>query len=76
MNGVKPILGRHPSVGKVNTYFALCEVGHATVSYLLPKKIEVLGLKIPARNLWQAVWFGIEAGEAYHNYQGGIRIRF
>jgi hypothetical protein len=79
-----PILGKHPSVGKVNSYFIACEVGHAAISYLLPKYIEMPKWvkeyihinKLPIRNSWQFIWFGIESGTAYNNYQGGIRIRF
>ncbi len=71
-----PILGRYPSKGRVNTYFALAIVGHAAIAYALPKKIEFLGVKIPARQVWQAVWIGIEANQVYRNYQIGVGFRF
>jgi hypothetical protein len=79
-----PILGKHPSAGKVNSYFALCEVGHAAISVVLPKNIEMPDWvkeyikinKLPIRNIWQFTWFGIEAGTVSSNYSAGIRLRF
>jgi hypothetical protein len=62
-----PILGKHPSISKVNSYFAATLVGHAVVSYLLPK---------PYRRIWQCMWIGIEAGYVTHNYSVGINVRF
>ena len=62
-----PILGDHPSVGRVNAYFTLTLIGHTAISYILPKDY---------RRIWQVVWIGIEAGYVVHNYRAGIRIRF
>lgn len=53
-----PILGDHPSLARVNAYFALTLVAHAAVSALLPK---------PYRSIWQAVSFTVEAGFAGYN---------
>lgn len=61
------VLGDHPSVGKVNNYFATAIVGHAAVSYMLP----------PAwREGWQYVWIGVESQKTYHNHSIGIRFSF
>ena len=61
------ILGKEPSVGKVNNYFATAIIGHAAISYILP----------PAwREGWQYVWIGIEGQKTYHNYSIGIKLSF
>lgn len=62
-----PILGKHPSVGKVNTFLALTLAGHVAVARLLPKK---------ARRVWQVVWIGVEASCVAHNASIGIKIDF
>jgi len=60
-----PILGRHPSVGRVNNYFAAMIVGHAAISYVLP----------PAwRQAWQYVYIGYELKTVTHNRSIGVRI--
>ena len=32
-----PLLGSSPSLGRVNAYFATSIIGHAAISYMLPK---------------------------------------
>jgi len=59
------ILGRYPSEGRVNSYFALTLAGHAAVAYILPK---------PWRTIWQSVWIGIEANQVECNRQVGVGI--
>jgi len=44
-----PILGKHPSVGKVDTYMAISTVGNAVIAYTLPH---------PYRRYWQVGWIG------------------
>ena len=62
-----PILGKHPSIGRVNTYFITTLIGHTFISYILPKNY---------RRIWQCVWIGIEGGYVAHNYHMGIRVNF
>jgi hypothetical protein len=59
------ILGRYPSEGRVNSYFALTLAGHAAVAYVLPK---------PWRTIWQSVWIGIEANQVNRNRELGVGI--
>ncbi len=66
------ILGHHPHPDKVHAYFAACAIGHAAVSYFLPRKIEIWGLSVPARTIWQGVWFGIEVNQIRSNYALGV----
>jgi hypothetical protein len=55
-----PILGKHPSVGKVELYFASWIVADALVSYALPK---------PWRTLWQLGTIGVEVAVIQNNYR-------
>jgi len=61
-----PILGEHPSAGQVNTYFAVAVIGHAAISYVLPRGW---------RDGWQYVWIGVELETVRANYVG-IRYGF
>ncbi len=58
-------LGDHPSLGKVNSWFAGTLVAHTAVSYILPK---------PWRTIWQSVWIGIEGETVRRNYALGISV--
>src|SRR5882672_9397495 len=46
-----PLLGSYPSMAKVNTYFSVAIIGHAAISYALPRGW---------RDGWQYVWIGVE----------------
>lgn len=59
------VLGSNPSVGEVNTYFAMTLIGHVTISYFLPEK---------HRKIWQFITIGIEAGVVGHNVLIGVRF--
>ena len=76
VGSAKIFIGEHPSGGRINSYFTACVLGHAAVAYLLPKKVDVLGFHIPARNLWQAFWIGVEINQGVENYQAGVRLKF
>ena len=62
-----PILGKCPSRGDVNRYFAITGAAHAAVAYLLPR---------PYREAWQYVWIGFEAHQVATNWQAGVRFNF
>lgn len=57
----RAFVGSHPSVGQINNYFALAAVGHAAISYMLPRGW---------RDGWQYVWIGIETQTVRTNYIG------
>jgi len=62
-----PILGRHPSRGEVNTYFALAIPLHTVVTYALPQKWRkywLVGTIVP-----QAVCVG-------NNFAIGLRVSY
>ena len=62
-----PILGKHPSVGRVDTYFTTVIAGYTLAYCTLPK-----------RYMKSVSWFviGLEAGTVARNYQLRIRIQF
>lgn len=62
-----PLLGRHPSIGKVNNYFMAAIIGHAAISNVLPRGW---------RNGWQYFWIGAEANQVNHNRRIGIKMDF
>ena len=59
------MLGEYPSKRDVNRYFFTSLVGHAAVSYLLPK---------PYRTIWQSVYIIIEYDVIQKNRDLGIGI--
>lgn len=61
---INPILGKRPSVGKVNAYFASTLVAHTIISYVLPK---------PYRTLWQASTIGLELYVVGQNYNVAMK---
>ena len=61
------ILGRAPSKGKVNRYFAGTLIGHYLVARWLNK---------PWRNIWQSFWIGTEYNVITHNKRNGFKISF
>ena len=61
------ILGDHPSRGRVNTYFILSGLGHAAVSYVLPR---------PYREIWQYGTIAVSGYWVINNYHIGIQFGF
>ena len=59
-------LGKHPSVGKLNTFAVAGIAGHAAISYMLPPE---------CRKFWQYVSIGYEADNVYKNHIG-LRMGF
>lgn len=62
-----PVLGDHPSVGRVDGYFAATLAGHVLVTDLLPRSW---------RSLWQGSTIAVEATIAAHNRAIGVKIAF
>ena len=58
-----PILGRHPSVGRVDTYMALSAVANLGVAYALPK---------PYRRYFQVLSIGITGKCVILNFDIGL----
>jgi hypothetical protein len=62
-----PVLGKCPSRGDVNTYFALTAIGHYAVSRALPPKW---------RKRWQYVTIGVQVGAVANNIKIGLEVKF
>jgi hypothetical protein len=60
-------LGAHPSMTKVNRYFTASIIGHAAISYVLPKDW---------REAWQYIWIGIEVDVIKQNHSVGVKMQF
>lgn len=62
-----PLLGIHPSRGRVNTYFPIVIGLHTAVAVALPPTY---------RRWWQLIWIGIETGTIMNNASMGIKLDF
>lgn len=62
-----PIIGRHPSRGRVNRYFAAANILHPLIS---------ASLKPEAREYWQYITIGLESGVVAHNINIGVGLRW
>jgi hypothetical protein len=78
-NGMKelnPILGRTPSDGRANSYFATVMALHPLVTALLPREATVWGFDLKPRLAWQYLYIGVEGAAISSNWRGGLRMRF
>lgn len=62
-----PLLGAHPSVGQVNTYFAITLAGHYIIADQLSPKW---------RARWQYAWIAAEALQVVRNRSIGVGFNF
>lgn len=62
-----PILGEHPSIRRVDTYFVFTGILHVGVAYLLPSRW---------REAFQLTTTGIEAAFVYSNNSIGLKVHF
>lgn len=67
-----PILGQHPSAGKIAAYGAGVAVFHALITYELVSQ----GVPSPIVTAWEAVSIGVELGYTGHNLSLGCKLRF
>lgn len=62
-----PILGDHPSVGRVNTFFIITTVIHPIISYYLPRDY---------RTAFQYISIGVSGTAATVNLWSGLKLQF
>lgn len=67
LHEMNPILGRHPSRGQINRYFAASLLAHVVVARLLPQRM---------REAFQYLSIGFELEVTAHNAKMGCRITF
>ena len=73
---INPILGRHPSEEKVHAYMLTGMIVHPIITYMLPREVDVMGFKVPARTIWQAVSIGTSGALVINNFNIGLRVSF
>ena len=66
-NEMNPLMGKHPSVGRVNTYMGLSAMGHLIISYVLPDKYRIY---------WQWITIGMSGACVINNFNIGLKVRF
>ena len=64
---VNPILGRHPSIGRVNTYMTVSAVAHVGIAYVLPPSW---------RSVFQYTTMGYVTGLIVSNDRIGLKVDF
>lgn len=64
---INPALSRHPSAGRIDTWFIAWEVLHPVISYVLPN---------PYRYAWQAGTLGLEIYCVNKNYNVGVKLKW
>jgi len=62
-----PIIGKCPSLGRVNSYFFATALLHAGIATLLPKKY---------RRMFQAGTLGMQIGYISNNAKIGLKVSF
>lgn len=61
------LLGKYPSVRKLDTHYAITSIGHIWIAHLLPPKWRVA---------WQYIAIGDSGLAVVNNYTLGVRIEF
>jgi len=64
---LNPILGKHPSVGKVDTYMLGAALAHYGISYALPKEY---------RGIWQYISITVKYGVVGYNSAIGVSVKW
>jgi hypothetical protein len=65
-NEENPILGKNPSVGRLDGYGIVTSIGHYYLAKWLPQE---------DRKWFQYITIGGEVGAVWHNYSVGIRVQ-
>ena len=73
---LKNAIGEHPTRASVDRYFLIAGIGHGLISYALPKKWEIFGLKVNPRFTWQITTSIDKANAVYKNYEVRIKYNF
>ncbi len=64
---INPVLGKHPSRGEVNRYFAASVLSKILITHLLPSKY---------RKWWLGLNIGISGYMVKNNYKIGLKMDF
>ena len=79
-NEANPILGTHPSLARVDTYFPVAMAVEVAASFALPEIIHLLGggdqLARKTRTIAQSVFIGVESTVVLTNFRYGVKFNF
>ena len=64
---LNPIIGSHPSVDKVDAYFATAIAAHTLIAVALPAEY---------RKWWQYTWISLESATVVWNMSAGVKWEF
>jgi hypothetical protein len=67
-----PILGQHPSDGKIAAYGAGVALLHAAITYEMVSN----DVPKPLVTAWELIGIAVEAGYTARNYRLGLRVKF
>ncbi len=69
-----PLLGRNPSVGRINAVIPTSIIAHTAIAVVLPKEMDLFGETIHPRAIWQCFWIGVELEAVQHNRSIGLGL--
>jgi hypothetical protein len=73
-------LGQHPTLGRVDAYFASVVAGEVLLAYVAPKVVLLFGgselLAAKSRTAVQAITIGVEATATSLNFRYGVKMEF
>jgi hypothetical protein len=73
---INPIIGNHPTRGRVNAVFAAFAAGQVAGTFLLPTRYKIGGYLLNPRRMWQLGFISVSAACAVNNYSIGLRAGF
>lgn len=73
---LNPVLGKHPSVDSVHVYMLGSALLHPVITYVLPRKVDVFGVEVPVRRIWQGISIGMSGACVVNNFSIGLGMGF
>jgi len=64
---LNPILGKHPSEGRLNLFILTTTIGHILITNYIPKE---------HRSVWQNISIGFKLGAVSNNFYVGAKIKW
>jgi hypothetical protein len=67
-----PLLGEHPSEGRVNVYFIGWAILHPIITDILPREKTLLGVQAMPRAFWQNISLVVSGACVINNFSIGL----
>ena len=71
-----PVLGKHPTMGEVDTYMGASIIAHTLITNMMPRKYVFGNRILYPRKYWQHITIGVKGGTIANNLSVGCRVRF